>query len=118
MAAWVGKVEMIKTIGEINPELLKEQDRYGWNTMTAGARFGQSEIIRAIGEIRGIGESLLEERDSKGLNAMTWAATTGKVEVIKAIGEISPELLKECDGSGLNAILLQGKEGRGDKSNR
>ena len=62
-AAGIGNVEVIKEILKINPELLKERDRSGWNAMTMAASLGKAEVIKAIGEIN---PELLKEQDGSG----------------------------------------------------
>ena len=38
-----GNVDVIKAIGQINPDLLKEQDGNNWNAMTKAAGEGSVE---------------------------------------------------------------------------
>ena len=66
IAAAFRKAKVIKVIGQINPDLVKERDRYGWNAMTKAANVLSFGVMNQMSLIN---PELLTEPDGNGWNA-------------------------------------------------
>ena len=69
IAAAFRKAKFIKVIGQINPDLVKERDRYGWNAMTKAANVLSFGVMNQMSLIN---PELLTEPDGNGWNAYSF----------------------------------------------